>query len=124
MAEASLALAERRPDDLKAAAEKLGQPVPSGRQLLALRVMGIVAPPPGSPFIRRAAGVLALLLFIVAVLALGFALVKLIALPFGGLSTGLSIFWGFLLICVALGALAIFGRRKQKKALAARSAPR
>jgi hypothetical protein len=33
MAEASLALAERRPGDLKAAAEKLGQTPPSNRQL-------------------------------------------------------------------------------------------
>ena len=40
MAEASLALAERRPGDLKAAAEKLGQTPPTNRQLLALRVMG------------------------------------------------------------------------------------
>src|SRR6185369_1396114 len=44
MAEASLALAERRPDDLKAAAQKLGQAPPSNRQLLALRFMGLVAP--------------------------------------------------------------------------------
>src|ERR671927_1434099 len=36
MAEASLALAERRPDDLRAAAEKLGQAPPSNRQLMAL----------------------------------------------------------------------------------------
>ena len=35
MAEASLALAERRPADLKAAAEKLGQTPPTNRQLLA-----------------------------------------------------------------------------------------
>src|SRR3954467_2020015 len=36
MAEASLALAERRAGDLKVAAEKLGQPAPSNRQLLLL----------------------------------------------------------------------------------------
>ena len=40
MAEASLALAERRPGDLKAAAEKLGQTPPTNRQLLALRADG------------------------------------------------------------------------------------
>src|SRR4249920_1718309 len=40
MADASLALAERRPDALKAAVEKLGQEAPSGRQLLLLRVAG------------------------------------------------------------------------------------
>src|ERR671939_1699426 len=53
MAEASLALAERRAGDLKVAAEKLGQPAPSSRQLLALRFMSIVAPPPGSNPLRR-----------------------------------------------------------------------
>ena len=45
MAEASLALAERRAGDLKVAAEKLGQTPPTNRQLLALRVMGVIAPP-------------------------------------------------------------------------------
>src|SRR6187455_1629536 len=43
MADASLALAERRPDDLKAAVERLGQAPPSGRQLLLLRIMGLLA---------------------------------------------------------------------------------
>ena len=41
MADASLALAERRPDDLKQAVERLGQAPPSSRQLLLLRVMGL-----------------------------------------------------------------------------------
>ena len=48
MADASLALAERRPDDLKEAVERLGQAPPSDRQLLLLRFMGLVAPPPGA----------------------------------------------------------------------------
>src|SRR4051794_41950855 len=50
MAEASLALAERRPDDLRAAAEKLGQTPPSNRQLMALRFMGMVAPGGNAPW--------------------------------------------------------------------------
>src|SRR5881398_3732935 len=45
MADASLALAERRPGDLKEAVERLGQAPPSGRQLMMLRFMGLVAPP-------------------------------------------------------------------------------
>src|SRR5436305_3056698 len=49
MADASLALAERRPDDLKVAVERLGQAPPSSRQLLLLRFMGRVAPPPAPP---------------------------------------------------------------------------
>src|SRR6478609_3178407 len=40
MADASLALAERRADDLKKATERLGQEAPSGRQLFLLRFMG------------------------------------------------------------------------------------
>jgi hypothetical protein len=118
MAEASLALAERRPGDLKAAAAKLGQPAPTGRQLFALRMMGIIAPPPGSHPLRRVGGVLLLLLAIVAVMAVGVLLVKAIAIPFGGLSTALSFFWGALLVLVAAVVFIIWGRRRQKRARA------
>ena len=41
MAEASLALAERRAGDLKVATEKLGGTPPTNRQLLMLRIMGV-----------------------------------------------------------------------------------
>ena len=54
MAEASLALAERRAGDLKVATEKLGGTPPTNRQLLMLRVMGVIAPPASA---SRAAGV-------------------------------------------------------------------
>ena len=116
MAEASLALAERRPGDLKVAAEKLGQAPPSNRQLLLLRFMGIVAPPPGSSLLLRARGILLILVLIVAVLALGWGLVQLVALPFGGVDPVLSIFWGLLLVLVALGVLFLVGRRRQARA--------
>src|SRR6266516_5072317 len=53
MADASLALAERRADDLKKAVEKLGQEAPSGRQLAALRFMGLIAPPSGASIFAR-----------------------------------------------------------------------
>ena len=66
MAEASLALAERRAGDLKVAAEKLGQTPPSSRQLLALRVMGVIAPPPSAGIARRIGGILLLILAVVA----------------------------------------------------------
>ena len=45
MADASLALAERRAGDLKTAVERLGQEPPSGRQMFALRAMGLLLPP-------------------------------------------------------------------------------
>jgi hypothetical protein len=116
MAEASLALAERRPDDLKAAAEKLGQAPPSNRQLLALRFMGLIAPGGSAPLWRRAAGVALLIFLVIALIALGWAVVQLVALPFGGIDPALSIFWGFLLVCIVLGVLIVRGRRKQKAA--------
>lgn len=122
MAEASLALAERRPDDLKAAAIKLGQAPPSNRQLLALRFMGLVAPGTTAPAWRRVAGVLLLLAIVVALLALGWGIVQLIALPLGGVDAGVSVFYGFVLVVLVLGALAWRGRRKQREAQAARRA--
>ena len=94
MAEASLALAERRAGDLKVAAEKLGQTPPTGRQLLALRVMGIIAPPPSAGIPRRIGGILLLILAVIVASCIGFGIVKLISLPFGGLSHGAVVLLG------------------------------
>lgn len=118
MADASLALAERRPDDLKAAVERLGQAPPSGRQLLLLRVMGLIAPAPGASFALRARGILILLLVVLLLAAVGFGLVKLIALPFGGASTPAAVMLGVLLIAAILAVLALVGRRRQRRAQA------
>jgi hypothetical protein len=118
MAEASLALAERRAGDLKVAAEKLGQAPPTGRQLLALRAMGVIAPPPSAGIARRIGGIMLLILAIVLAIILGFGIVKLIALPFGGIGTPVAFFWGFMLLLVVLGVLIVFGRRRQKRARA------
>jgi hypothetical protein len=116
MAAASLALAERRAGDLKVAAEKLGQTPPSSRQLFILQLMGYIAPPPGSSIPRRIGGVLLLIAIIVGLLALGWGIVQLVALPFGGIDKTISIFWGFLLVAVVLGAMALIGRRRQARA--------
>jgi hypothetical protein len=115
MADASLALAERRAGDLKVAAERLGQTPPSNRQLLMLRVMGYIAPPPGAGILLRLRGVLLVLLFVVALLALGYGIVKLVALPFGGIGN-VAWFWGFLLVTVVIGVLVFLGRRRQARA--------
>jgi hypothetical protein len=123
MAEASLALAERRPDDLRAAAEKLGQTPPSNRQLMALRFMGLVAPGGSAPAWRRAAGVALLIAIVLVLIAVAVGLVKLIALPLGGIGTGLAIFWGLVLFLVAIGVLVLLGRRRQKAARAAAGRP-
>jgi hypothetical protein len=118
MAEASLALAERRAGDLKVAAEKLGQTPPSGRQLLALRVMGVIAPPPSAGIARRIGGIALLILAIVVAILIGWGIVQLVALPFGGVGTAVSFFWSFMLLLVVLGVLIVFGRRRQKRARA------
>jgi hypothetical protein len=118
MAEASLALAERRAGDLKVAAEKLGQTPPSSRQLLALRAMGIVAPPSSAGILRRIGGILLLILAIAVAILLGWAIVKVIALPFGGIGTGVAFFWGFLLLAIVLVVLIVLGRRRQRTARA------
>jgi hypothetical protein len=118
---ASLAQAERRPDELKEALEKLGQTPPSNRQLLLLRFMGLIVPPPGAGILARARGVLLLILLVVVLLAVGFALVELISLPFGGVGTGSAVFFGLLIVLIALGALVFLGRRRQAKAKAARA---
>jgi membrane protein implicated in regulation of membrane protease activity len=80
--------------------------------------MGYIAPPPGSPILRRVGGILLLIAIIVALLALGWGIVQLVALPFGGLDAGISIFWGFLLVAVVIGVMAFVGRRRQNRARA------
>ena len=116
MAEASLALAERRAGDLKDSLEKLGQEAPSGRQLLALRFMGLIAPPPGASIALRARGILLAIVIVILLLAIGLGLVELISLPFGGVGLGGGLLLGFLLVLAVLGILALVGRRRQAKA--------
>jgi hypothetical protein len=121
MADASLALAERRPDDLKVAVERLGQAAPSGRQLLLLRVMGLLAPPQGASLAVRARGILLILALIIGLLLAGLGIVELIALPFGGVSLAGGVLLGLLVVIAVLGILALVGRRRQARAATARS---
>jgi hypothetical protein len=116
MADASLALAERRPDDLKQAVERLGQAPPSNRQLLLLRAMGLLAPPASALWYVKARGFALILLLVVALVALGFGIVTLISLPFGGVGTGFGLILGLIVIVAILGVLTLFGRRRQKRA--------
>jgi hypothetical protein len=121
MADASIALAERRAGDLKEAVERLGQTPPSNRQLMILRFMGLVAPPPGASVFLRIRGILLILGIVVALMAIGFGIVELVALPFGGIGIGGGILLGLLLVVAALGVLALLGRRRQARARAARA---
>lgn len=115
MADASLALAERRAGDLKQAVEKLGHEAPSNRQLLALRFMGLLAPPPGSSILLRIRGVLMIVAIVIVLLTVGFGVVELIALPFGGVGLAAAIFYGLLLVIVGLVILVLLGRRRQAR---------
>jgi hypothetical protein len=121
MADASLALAERRADDLKKATERLGVEAPTNRQLRGLKFMGLVAPPKSAGTLARVRGVLIIIALVITVLLLGFGIVSLVALATGGMSLDLRIFWGFVLVVVAIGVLAFFGRRRQRKAQADRA---
>ncbi len=124
MANASLALAERRAGDLKDAVEKLGQEPPTSRQLFGLRAMGIIAPPRGSGALKRVRGVVVIILIVIALLAAGLGIVELIALPFGGLALPPGVLLGVILDLVVLGILTQLGRRRRNAALAKRAAGR
>ena len=121
MADASLALAERRPEDLRKATERLGVEGPTNRQLWGLRIMGVVAPPSSAGILARLRGILIVLVALAAVLFAGFGIVSGIALAAGGLSLDLRIFWGVVLVVVVFVVLIVLGRRRQKRAQAERS---
>jgi len=116
MADASLALAERRADDLKRATERLGVEAPTSRQLRGLQLLGLIAPPASAGVLARVRGIAIAVFLIVAVLAIGFGIVYGIGNAAGGLSVDVSIFYGFVLVAVVLGVLVFLGRRRQKRA--------
>jgi hypothetical protein len=116
MMKAAMAQAERRPDDLRDAMEKLGQEPPSNRQLMLLRLMSLIAPPPNSGALTRVRGFAMLILLVVLLVAIGFGLAKLIALPLGGVGTLGGILLGLVIVAAVLGVLALVGRRRQEKA--------
>lgn len=115
MMKASLAQAERRPEELKEAMEKLGQAPPTSRQMLALRLMGLVSPPPGASVAARARGIAILLAIVVVLLAAGYGLVELAALPFGGIGLLGGLLVGVVIVIAVLGVLVLIGRRRQAR---------
>ncbi|MFZ0091150.1 MAG: hypothetical protein WAL63_16700 [Solirubrobacteraceae bacterium] len=121
MADASLALAERRADDLKRATERLGVQAPTNKQLRGLKFMGLVAPPKSAGALARIRGILIVVALVIAVLAIAFGIIDLISLAAGGVSLDLRIFWSLVLVVVAVGVLAFFGRRRQRRAQAERA---
>jgi hypothetical protein len=121
MMKASLALAERRPDELRDAMEKLGQEAPSGRQMFMLRMMGLLVPPSSAGILARIRGIVLIVLIVIALLAIGTGIVQAIGLIFGGIGLGSSVFFGFLLVVIVLGVLVLLGRRRQSRAAATRA---
>ncbi len=119
MADASLALAERRAGDLKDAVERLGQEPPSGRQMLALRAMGLLLPASSAGILARIRGIFLILVLIIVLLAVGLGIVELIALPFGGIGLAPGILLGFFVVLVVLGVITAIGRRRRDRARAA-----
>jgi hypothetical protein len=116
MADASLALAERRPEDLKEAVQRLGQAPPTGRQMLALRAMGLLLPSASAGILARARGILLIVVLIIVLLAIGTGIVQLIALPFGGLGIAPSVLLGLFVVIAALAIAAFVGRRRRDRA--------
>jgi len=123
MADASLALAERRAGDLKDAVERLGQAPPTGRQMLALRAMGLLVPPASAGILARLRGAVLILVLVVALLAIGLGLVELVSLPFGGLGLAPGLLLGLLLVIAVLGVAAALGRRRRDRANKAAGRP-
>jgi hypothetical protein len=121
MADASLALAERRAGDLKSAVERLGQAPPTGRQLFALRAMGLLIPPASAGIVARLRGIALILVLVIVLLALGLGIVELVSLPFGGIGVAPAVLLGLFVVIAALGIAAAVGRRRRDRAKAASS---
>ena len=119
MADASLALAERRAGDLKDAVERLGQAPPTGRQMLALRAMGLLLPPSSAGILARVRGIFLILVLVVVLLALGLGIVELVSLPFGGLGLAPGLLLGLFVAIAVVAIIAAIGRQRRKKALQA-----
>jgi len=121
MADASLALAERRAGDLKQAVERMGQAPPSSRQLFALRAMGLLVPPSSAGVLARARGVLLILLLVAALIAVGLGIVELVSLPFGGVGLAPGILLGLFVAIAAVAIMAMIGRRRRDRARQSRA---
>ena len=89
---------------------------------MVLRLMGLVSPPPGSSLLLRVRGFALLMLLVLVLMAAGFGIVELVALPFGGIGAAGAILLGVVVVAAVLGILTLFGRRRQKRAAEARRA--
>ncbi|MGO9975627.1 MAG: hypothetical protein ACLP01_23075 [Solirubrobacteraceae bacterium] len=120
VADHALAIAERRADDVKIAAERLGVEAPSKKQLRGLQLLGLIAPPKSAGLFPRLRGIVIVLVLVLLILAIAFGIVSLIGAVVG-ISLDLRIFWTMVLVLVAGGAAVYFGRRRQRSAQAKRA---
>lgn len=120
MAETAMAQAERRAGDYKRAKERIGQPA-TGREVFMLRLLGIIAPPKSAGGLARGGGILIAVALVIVILLICFGIVNLLSLPFGGISLDLGIFYGFVLLVLAIAVLAVVGRRRQRRAQVAQA---
>jgi hypothetical protein len=118
MADASLALAERRAGDLKIAAERLGVEAPTGRQLFGLRAFGLIAPPKSAGSFARirgiAIGFLLFILFIGLLWGLPIGIIMGIGAAAGGISVSDASFYGIAAAVLILVALVLWVRRRNR----------
>jgi hypothetical protein len=121
MADASLALAERRAGDLKDAVERLGQTPPTGRQMFALRAMGLLVPPASAGILARLRGIVLIIALIIALIGIGLGLVELVSLPFGGVSLAQGLLLGLFTAIAIIAIIAAIGRRRRSRAAKAAS---
>jgi hypothetical protein len=121
MADASLALAERRAGDLRDAVERLGQAPPTGRQMLALRVMGLLVPPGSAGILARLRGILLILVLIAVLIGLGLGVVELVSLPFGGIGLAPGLLLALFVAIAGVAVIAAIGRRRRNRAAQAAS---
>lgn len=115
MADASLALAERRPNDLKQAVERLGQEAPSRRQLFLLRFVGLVAPPKSAGTMARMRGIGLIILIIALLLGIALGIVELVSLATGAVGLAQALVYALLLLIAVLVVLILVGRRRQAR---------
>jgi hypothetical protein len=115
MADASLALAERRRTTSSRPSSASGRRRPAAASSSCCASWGCWRRRPAR--VPRPGPRIAIILAIVVVLLLlGWGIVELVALPFGGVSTAGGLLLGVVVIALILGVLALVGRRRQARA--------
>ena len=81
--------------------------------------MGLLLPPASAGILARLRGILLIVVLVVVLVAVGFGVVELISLPFGGLSLPAGLLLGLFVVVAALAIIAAIGRRRRERAKAA-----